>query len=163
MKLNNKLIYGSIVSVLIVIATAPLAGACGTYEAIPVPGIAPQAQPGIIDAWTTNNLSDPFTEVYTFKNNVDTLAFVTEYSHSGGVIPQQKSVSFIPETKTIFTKCVYDWTAYSPPGTYLLINYYPVISVVHSRTLDWAGSVGDSTIGWPDLTNDLRPLPFTVK
>lgn len=165
MKYLTKWNFSRITVVLIILlATAYQVEACGDQKIIQVPAPAtPVTTPAIIDAWTTNDINNPYNEVYIFNNNVDTLAFVTEYSHTGGNIPQQTSVSFTPGTKNILTKCVYNWTMPLPPGTYLLINYFSAVSINKpSTTRDWAAKVGNATIGWPDQANNLRPWPFTI-
>ncbi len=167
MKVNyERILFQSSIFFLIILATASLAGACGNQTIIPVssPAKVSLQAPNILDAWTTNDLNNPFKEVYEFNNGVDTLAFVTDYFHAGGLIPQQYIGAFYPGTSKIVAKCRYDWTIILPPGEYLLINYYPKIMIASPPVrLDWAGKVGEVTFGYPDLNNNKRPFNFTIK
>lgn len=165
MKSNyERILSKSSMFFLIILATTSLVGACGNQTAIPVSrpaGGFPQA-PNILDAWTTNDLNNPYKEVYEFNKSVDTLAFVTDYFHAGGIIPQQYIGAFYPGTSKIVAKCRYDWTIPLPPGEYLLINYYPKI-MMPPVGLDWASKVGEVTFGYPDFNNNKRPFNFTIK
>jgi hypothetical protein len=168
---KSSILYASSIFVVIMLATAFPAAACGNQKIVSVPVPANfQSQdlaivPQVLDAWTTNDINNPFTEVYEFNNGTDTLALVTYYSHEGGIIPQQTSASFYTGTKNIFSNCKYNWGIPLPPGEYLLINYYPAVTVGQTpKNLDWGIKVGDSpAFGYPDTQNILRPFPFTIK
>jgi hypothetical protein len=117
--------------------------------------------PAILEAWTTNDpYANPYTEVYDFTYGQDTLAFVVEYDHTGGFLPQQWAAGWTCGTDQLVKICRFDWTiGYLPPGTYLLINYFD--PVMFKGTYDWASKVGDVVFGWPDIDAS-RPECFTV-
>lgn len=119
--------------------------------------------PAIIDAWTTNDpYGNPYNEVYDFTMGVDVLAFVVEYYHTGGTLPEQWARGWVcGKEDRIMKTCRFKWTiSYLPPGTYLLINYqYPITFAPGSY--DWAAKVGDVVFGWPNMSS-IRPDCFTI-
>jgi hypothetical protein len=145
---------------------------CG-YEMIAVPAAAapgamsdipPSPAPAILDAWTTNDpFVNPYNEVYQFTRGVDTLAFVVEYVHAGGAIPEQFARGWRCENETQINKtCRFKWTVgYLPPGTYLLINYMDPVKFGFGQ-YDWASKVGNVVFGWPDPASGSRPWCFAV-
>jgi hypothetical protein len=120
----------------------------------------------VVDAWTTNlPHANPWSEVYSFDLDVDTLAFVTEYYfEEGGFIPQQYIRAWDCGTYHKRGTCQYDWSLGPlPPGfTWLLINYYPPGSLPADRPgdYDWATKVGTAVLGYPAPGN--RPDCFNL-
>ena len=138
---------------------------CG-YEMIIIPIDSPPngsvlTQPTILDAWTTDDpYGDPFKEVYQFSANQDTLAFVVQYYHTGGRIPQQFARAWRCNTEEKAKDCRFNWTVDAEEGIYLLINYFERVPFKTGK-YDWAVKVGALVFGWPnqDMT---RPLCFEI-
>jgi hypothetical protein len=142
---------------------------CGLSELIQVEGKGVPPLPMasyIVDAWTTNlPHENPWSEVYSFQIDVDTVAFVTEYYFAeGGFIPQQYIRAWDCGTYNKRGTCEYDWSLGPlPPGfTWLLINYYPPgeDAIDHPGEYDWATKVGSAVFGYPAAGN--RPDCFTL-
>lgn len=104
----------------------------------------------------------PYTEVYDFTHGLDTIAFVVEYFHIGGLLPEQKAFGFnCGQEYPIIKTCYFQWTiGYLPPGVYLLINYFDPVEFPPGE-YDWVSKVGDVIFGWPDI-NASRPWCFTI-
>ncbi len=118
--------------------------------------------PAINDAWTTNDpFGNPLNEVYDFTANQDTLAFVVEYYHTGGLIPEQWSRGWKCGSEIAVRTCHFDWTiGCLPAGFYLLINYFDPVEFPAGE-YDWASKVGDVVFGWPNM-NESRPSCFRI-
>ncbi len=119
-------------------------------------------KPTIIDVWTTNDpLGNPYSEVYDFTVVQDTIAFVVEYFHTGGLLPEQWARGWNCGTDKVVKTCHFEWTIGNlPAGVYLLINYFDPVEFPAGE-YDWASKVGDVVFGWPNIS-DARPLCFTT-
>jgi hypothetical protein len=119
--------------------------------------------PTIIDAWTTNDpFGNPYSEVYDFTIGQDTIAFVVEYFHTGGLLPEQWARGWnCGQEDQIVKTCYFKWTiGYLPAGVYLLINYFDPVEFPPGE-YDWASKVGDVVFGWPNISAT-RPWCFTI-
>ncbi len=133
---------------------------CGyAMTVVPVPTpttLAAFTGPTIIDAWTTNDLYNPYSEVYDFTSGQGLIAFVVEYYHVGGAIPEQWQRGWKCGNELAIVKtCNFKWTVILPPGTYLLINYFDP-NQFPPGSFDWAAKVGNVVAGWPNI-DTVRP------
>ena len=119
--------------------------------------------PKIIDAWTTNDpFGAPRVRVNEFIFGSDILAFVIEYDHCGGDIPQQYVQAFTCDSAArVLKTCVYEGYHEPDPGNYLLINYYDPVEF-QPGTFDWAAKVGDSVFALPKF-NPPKFKPTKIK
>lgn len=150
-------------------AATPEAGtnSCGySMTVIPVDTpVTPAAYTGptIIDTWTTNDpFYNPFNEVYDFTSGQGVIAFVVEYYHTGGPIPEQFSRGYKCGNELAIAKtCNFKWTiGYLPPGVYLLVNYFDP-NMFPPGSYDWAAKVGNVVSGWPYI-DSARPWCINI-